>query len=274
MKANYEATISAACAMKITGIVVAAALVAADHVAEAATSYDILGITLGMSPEQVRQAISAKGADWKFDQIKSPSGGTDTITAARPDLRSPMNERIVVWFTGTDQQTWFVGRQIVFAEDQEPLVATVQQSVMEKYGAFSASQYENDLHDGIPGPRFFWSFDASGKLMKGPGLIAPNGCSSPYGQSVGGYEPIRPDAVISSDLKSPARIQPQCGVGVAVAINRDLRNKDLVSGLTAQIMDQHARFIDLKTMQERTSQRDQDERKKALEKAKNRAAPL
>jgi hypothetical protein len=274
MRTRYVAAISAACAIRMTGMIVATGLAATDHAAAAGTSYDILGVALGMSPDQVRQVISAKGPEWKFQTIKYPSGNTDTIIAAHPNLMSPMEEKIIVWFTGIDQKVEYVGRQVVFPPDKQPALTTLEQSLIAKYGPVSASQFDRNPKS-FQNPKFYWAYDPSGIQLKGPGVFAATGCLNPYGRPVGGYIPtIQSGRIFSAPNLVYPQLQERCGVGVSVEVGRNPDNLDVVAGIAEELMDQHARFLDLKNMQAQTRQREEEERQKQLEGAKKTAAPL
>ena len=162
--------------MKFLTLFVLAILLGLITVGPAFTSprYEIVGISLGMTPQQVHQTIASKGSDWTFKEINSASGKIDTLIAARPTQRAPMVERIVVMFNEGNQDSWYVGRDIAFNVDVAPTVENLKKSLGEKYGPISWTN-SNDQFAKL-NPKLVWSFDPSGTQIKEADYYGLSGC--------------------------------------------------------------------------------------------------
>src|ERR1700719_3570476 len=81
--------------------------------AVSAPPHEVVGVAIGMNPDEARKAILATGSGWVIDVAKTPAGKMDSLTATKT-VNRVMVESILVWFNAEANTAWYVGRQVTF----------------------------------------------------------------------------------------------------------------------------------------------------------------
>ena len=95
---------------------------------------DIVGLHIGMSPEEVRLALPKINPAFKVAEAKQNGWNALIVSATTP------SELIVVKFTETEPKAWFIGRSVAFQTDQMPPIKDLSKDLVSKYGKPSVSE--------------------------------------------------------------------------------------------------------------------------------------
>jgi hypothetical protein len=233
-----------------------------------ALSADLVGIKLGMNPDQARHAIQTMGAGWSFGVTNAANGKIDSISATRQAKSwTAMAELVLVQFNASTGAAWYVGHDIVYEEGQRPLYSALIHGYLQKYGTPSYIV----PRPNVPGdkdyePEILWSDDASGQSLKSTRMhstrcIGDEGRSVP-GDTVGGSFPFG-----ARPLSYPDQVPDNCGFTGYVSITRDANNRDLAHTLAVWIADMHSRYIELAAENSASASKAASDRASAAQKA-------
>jgi hypothetical protein len=229
-------------AAAIAGLVLATCSVTPAQTKPDPSQFDVIGLKLGMSADEVQatirahdpkiliQAFKAKGVDGKiFIQV--------VHAIKHPDPRVLPSEEIIVLFTQTQPGTAFaIGHSLYFAKGEEPVKSTVLKQLFDKYGS---PPYSVDLVDYI----YKWIFDNNNKPV-----LQPNVCYDHNAQSIsmGTF-----GSGISGSLTIPTSFSAECGVNLTVALSRDFSslNPDLIRFLHQVLFDDRMAVEDITKIQ-------------------------
>jgi hypothetical protein len=152
-----------------------AANVRADSFSDQAAKLDIVGVHLGMTLAQVKSVLDQyrKGMNWLDGKLNIQNGQFVVVanTGWNPSA-NPANstgEKIAVLFSiaSADHRVVAVTRDVGFVQSQAPLVQTVINSLMEKYGKPSdQSPYDSSVQG------FLWAWDNDGRQISTPNLMS------------------------------------------------------------------------------------------------------
>jgi hypothetical protein len=255
--------------MKLSNLVVQAAAIASLVLATCPVSaaqtrpdpsqFDMMGLKLGMSPDEAQatirahdpkiliQAFKVKGVDGKiFIQV--------VHAIMHPDRREIMaSEEIFVLFTQTQPGRAFaIGHALYFVDGQEPLKTAVLKQLFDKYGSPTDDQYS---------PTYSWLFDNSNQPLHRARNPSPEElqmeqretvCRQHNGQSVSMVMFLPLDAArtaTGASLALPTNFSPDCGVNLTVILSFDFSNPDLISLLSQVLFDDRIAVADITKVQ-------------------------
>jgi len=260
-----------------TGLAAATAAQAASVPA----GFDILGMKLGMSIEEIQAAIKAHDPTLEIIITEGTMGllnsGNDTmlvgdkfvhfLQANRNRATDPILEFISVAFTVTEpRRAFYIGRSTKFPPEQQPLTDKTVQQLREKYGTESsllgsgANSYVRILD---------WVFDKAGKQLvpkngKQLFLTPDHACaqSISYGRSflIGG-------------LVAPGSYSPECGADLRVKLELST-NPNLLSALFEQLTGDSIAVDDIQKLMAEAKAAKEQQRQQQEQKASGVKAPL
>jgi len=151
-------------------------------------AYDVAGVKLGMSADQVRSVLLAAHPGVKFQETKHPPfpnvpQQVAIIKAVSPDLGG-----IEVQFGVGTGKAYRVERTVVYGQANQPRLEAVQKSIADKYG-------KPEKFDGM---NYRWTYDVSGKLTNA------RECRSLLQQNF-----------------LPHQVHQQCGIALAISVQSD-----------------------------------------------------
>jgi len=124
------------------------------------TTEDIVGLRIGMTPEEVRRQLQGLNPNFKIAESLDQSRNARFMSAGVP------GEVIVLEFTETQPRAFFIGRSIGFPPGQRPTKENLNKDLIAKYGRPSSED------TGRPwGDAFSWSRSSP----------KPNQATNPYG---------------------------------------------------------------------------------------------
>ena len=138
----------------------------------AVAAEDILGLRIGVSPEEARQSLQRINPKFKITE------GRDQARNALHMLAAVPGETIVLEFTETQPRAFFIGRSVVFQPGQRPTKEALKNDLIAKYTK------PTSMDIGRPwGDSFSW-VKASPKPSFAPAAYGLRGCAPfPTGQS-------------------------------------------------------------------------------------------
>jgi len=187
--------------------------------------FDILGMKLGMTVEEIEGVIKAYNPDLNIymDQIPTDQGLGDGKFVQRVHTLLPYLEQIFVDFTVTQpRKAFYIRRDTTFHPDQQPLMDEMVQQLRGKYGLES-----RNTTLGANFVKLDWGFDKAGEKLSPKDsnhLFPQDACSGPIS-----YGPNTP-ALIGQQGFSP-----ECGTNLAVILNAP-SNSHLLSELHEQLV--------------------------------------
>ncbi len=113
---------------KIFFLFFATILIACGQAGTATAAEDIVGLKIGMAPEEARLVLGR--IDPKLNIVESKTGNWKLLTM---DARNA-TERIVLMFTETQPKAWFIGRSIIFEKGKGPTRESMARDIIVKYG--------------------------------------------------------------------------------------------------------------------------------------------
>jgi hypothetical protein len=248
-------------AAAIAGLVLATCSVTPAQTSPDPSQFDVVGLKLGMSADEVQatirahdpkiliQAFKAKGVDGKISiQV------VHAIKRAHPRDYMP-SEEIIVSFTQTQPGKAFaIGRSVYFAKGEQPLKTAVLKQLFDKYGSPTESS----------GVIYNWFFDTSNKpLPTLTGTATPQQmvqwekqsvCRNHNGQSIKMESLLPLDAEgspISGPLIIPTSFSAECGVNLTASLSPDITstNPDLIGFLYQVLFDDRIAVADITKVQ-------------------------
>ncbi|HEX3885413.1 MAG TPA: hypothetical protein VHW66_22355 [Stellaceae bacterium] len=242
--------------------------------------FDILGMKLGMSVEEIQAAIKAHNPALDIMMTKIPitevidaqgtrlGVGTFVQFAAQSDLRTPdFPEFIAVAFTTSQPaRAFYIGRKTKFPVGQQPLMDKAVQQLREKYGPESSAAFRDTA--------FNWIFDKAGKQSAprasnrfdaacegGPGSVS-------YGRRL----------FVTAALASPQSYWPGCGIELAVSLTPVFKapegNTNLLSELDEHLVGDSIAVDDIQKLIAEAKAGMVQQRHRQEEKASGVKAPL
>ena len=144
----------------------------------AVAAEDILGLRIGVSPEEARQALQRINAKFKITE------GRDQARNALQMLATVPGEMIVLEFTETQPRAFFIGRSVAFKPGQRPTKVDLKNDLIVKYTK------PTSMNVGRPwGDSFSW-VKATPKPSYTPTPNSRRGCDRlPTGQAQWSAEP-------------------------------------------------------------------------------------
>jgi hypothetical protein len=185
------------------------------------TKFDIVGIRLGMTMDEVLAALHAYKQSLIVTNVKSKiASGKEiiTLTAMEPDqygqvLGYDTQEAIAVRFTIKPQLSYIVLRHAPFPIGKEPLRTNTENQLKEKYG--EPSFFKNDYQ--------IWSFDKNQKKLNVNKADADNLTSNPdlfYCLHHGGADQeISPTFKQAGRYGVPVNISDKCDISLSVMLS-------------------------------------------------------
>lgn len=230
--------------------------------------FDILGMKLGMSVEEIQAAIKAHNPALKITMTKIPITNVNDGTGARlmvstfvqvasqtdPRARD-FREFIAVAFTATQPgRAFYIGRKTKFPVGQQPLMDNTVQQLREKYGPETSSAFRGNT-------AFNWMFDKAGKRFNaacggGPGAIS-------YGSNL----------FADAGLVTPRIYWPQCGIELAASLEPQ-GNTNLLSELVEQLVGDSIAVDDIQKFIAEAKAEQERQRQEQNQKASGVKAPL
>jgi hypothetical protein len=239
-------------------------------------SFDILGMKLGMSVEEIEAAIKAYNPSLPV-LISRPviadkrlgdgnvvvqfvnAGGVPTAAYGMPP------ERIAVGFTVSQpSRAFYIGRMTRFPPDQRPLIDKTVQQLREKYGSESRS-----VNNGIG---FEWVFDKAGKQIAAsmPLFQTCAHIQIPNLATFLGYYGIGESVGASG---SPRFYAPECSIAFEVALIRST-NPQVLSDLNEQLVGDSIAVDDIQKLMAKAKAEQERQRQQQEQKASGVKPPL
>lgn len=107
----------------------------------ARSAEDIVGLTIGMTPEEVRLVLPKINPKFKIRESRDQGWNALVIEAEEP------LEKLVLKFTESNPKAWFIGRTVAIPQGKRPTRADVSKELIAKYGKPSISNVGNSWGD-------------------------------------------------------------------------------------------------------------------------------
>lgn len=132
---------------------------------EATSAQDIVGLKIGITPEEARQALLRFNPTFKIVESRDRFWNAMILDAGTP------GERVVLKFTETQPKAFFIGRSVAFPVGQRPTKEALNKDLVAKYGKPTAAEV------GRPwGDYFTWS-TSTPKQYREPNPYGLTGCA-------------------------------------------------------------------------------------------------
>ena len=224
--------------------------------AVAAPAYDVVGVSLGASPDEALKIVNTRGSPWQIFRYSYPSGRLSRFVGLRRNKMQNTVEIITANFTEYSQKAWFVAREIHFDAGERPLISSLFIALDEKYGTpqgkFPNVQYSAPIGTEV------WSKKDDGS----PELGASNyksSCVDDSSEDYLGFEVINSPHGIHTPLHLHA------GCGISVRADAEFFDARTANSLTVRIADQAMALQDLRLQQQAASDHQNAATKREIE---------
>ena len=209
-----------------------AGLVVMTAAARAQSGPDVIGIRLGMAPQDAYNILKARANGAKVGVGQTMLQGVSdkpvaVIMSVKPIGVSPA-ETVTVWLTfpPNRQQVFAVRRTLMFEQGKEMLKTTVVDSLRQKYGPETDPQFH------------MWNFDEQGGRIAASEEYRRSGCV--HADLLGFSDPV--DASAPQPLTPLPNISPKIGqcadvTSVRTEILNASKGNEFVSGVTVTLED-------------------------------------
>lgn len=230
--------------------------------------FDILGMKLGMSVEEIQAAIRAYNPSLTITVSKVALnqrfgvGKFLQFVLAQRQPPGEFPEDIVVGFTVTQPgRAFYIRRHTTFPREQQPLRDNTVQQLREKYGPETASMGAGN--SGLID--FGWLFDKANKQEANKGPTTRLGCGEEvsYGQ---------PQFFIAPVL-APGNYSSQCGIELRVNLQPST-NTNVLLGLLEQLVGDSIAADDIQKLMAEAKAVQEQQRQQQEQKASGVKAPL
>jgi len=119
----------------------------------AKSTEDIVGLTIGMTPEEARLALPKINPKFKINESRDNNNKWGAIVI---EAKEPF-EHIVLKFTESNPKAWFIGRIVKFQQGKGPTRGDLRNELIAKYGKPSVF-YGGSSSDG-----FTWAWSSNHK---------------------------------------------------------------------------------------------------------------
>jgi hypothetical protein len=234
----------------VTLSLLAANVVGADSFSDQAAKLDIVGVHLGMSPDQVKNVLSQYRKDmaWLESKDKLEEDSFRVITSAvwnawgNPAKGAQENVGVVFSVGSGDPRVVAVNRSVGWnPQSQPPLVETVANSLIGKFGKPSDQSPDDPNRQ-----TYFWGWDKAGRQISKPGLRSICDVAADF---------TRVRQTLTASQASKLENESACAIAMTASVASDHNNRianhfeitlvDLQDGMQSAIVaDNHAKQVE------------------------------
>ena len=120
-----------------------ALLMGIGSVGAASAGEDIVGLRIGMSLEEARQALQQVNKNFKLAERRDGDWSAPMIEA------SAAGERIIIKFTATQPKAFFIGRSVAFQPGRRPTKENLRKDLIDKYGTPTTKEFGRPWGDSL-----------------------------------------------------------------------------------------------------------------------------
>lgn len=175
--------------MKSSAILItfAATIYGCGQAETAPSAENIAGLKIGMTLEDARLQLPKINQNLKIDESRDPYWNSAPVITARDPT-----EIIIIKFTETNRQAYFIGRSVTFQKGKRPLRAEIKKELLAKYGEPTGA------NDGQGADGANWA-KSSPKQIQEPNPYNIRGC---------GYGPVGETSWSAAPGAAPFYLRP------------------------------------------------------------------